>query len=282
MSLVCEENFGSGTLTDRTAGQALAAIVAGERDLLLLGRALPVGIAGDLARQRAAETGEMRATVALRDVVGEAERVLVIAVVPPHGDLDDDVVALGLDGDRSRDERVLGPIEVANEGFEAALIHQLLSLRLDAAPVGEDDLHAGIEEGEFAQTVLERGVVEVGLRERRRRRQEGDLRAIARRPVSDHLQRRVGDAVGEGHLVNLAVAPDAELQLARQGVDHRDTDAVEAAGDLVGVLVEFSAGMELGHDDLGGGHALPLVNVGGDAAAVVPDRRRAVGVEGDA
>ena len=66
------------------AGQALAAVVAGERDLLPLEDARALGIAGHLARQRAAEAGEMRAAVALRDVVGEAEHVLVVAVVPPH------------------------------------------------------------------------------------------------------------------------------------------------------------------------------------------------------
>jgi hypothetical protein len=36
LSLVCEENFGSGTLTDKDACQALAAIIAGQRDLFLL------------------------------------------------------------------------------------------------------------------------------------------------------------------------------------------------------------------------------------------------------
>ena len=73
----------------------------------------------------------------------------------------------------------------------------------------------------------------------------------------------------EAHLVDLAVAPDLELQLGRQRVDHRDADAVQAAGDLVGVLVELSAGVQLGHDDLGRRHALALVDVGRDAAAIV-------------
>ena len=54
---------------------------------------------------------------------------------------------------------------------------------------------------------------------------------------------------------------------------------MQAAGDLVGILVEFSAGMQLGHDDLGGGDALALVDVGRDAAAVVEDRHRAVGIQ---
>jgi hypothetical protein len=36
----------------------------------------------------------MRAAIALRDVVGEAEHVLVVAVVPPQRDVDRDAVAL--------------------------------------------------------------------------------------------------------------------------------------------------------------------------------------------
>ena len=49
--------------------------------------------------------------------------------------------------------------------------------------------------------------------------------------------------------------------------------------DLVGVLVELPAGMELGHDDLGRRDALLLVDVDGNAAAVVGDRDRAVAVQ---
>jgi hypothetical protein len=43
---------------------------------------------------------------------------------------------------------------------------------------------------------------------------------------------------------------------------------MQAAGDLVGVLVEFAAGMQLGHDHFGSRNAF-LVNVGRNAAAIV-------------
>ena len=79
-------------------------------------------------------------------------------------------------------------------------------------------------------------------------------------PTTVELVDRV--AVGEVHLVLQPVAPDAQRQAGRQRVDHRHADAVQAAGDLVGVLVEFSAGVQLGHDDLGRRDALFLVDVG--------------------
>ena len=54
---------------------------------------------------------------------------------------------------------------------------------------------------------------------------------------------------------------------------------MQSARDLVGILVEFPPGVELGHDDLGGGDAFILVDVGGDAAAVVAHGARAVRIE---
>src|SRR5690606_30694117 len=61
--------------------------------------------------------------------------------------------------------------------------------------------------------------------------------------------------------------------------------AVQAAGDLVAVLVELAAGVQLGQRDFGG-RALGLVLVvhlhpGGDAAAVVGHADGVVGVDGD-
>ena len=49
---------------------------------------------------------------------------------------------------------------------------------------------------------------------------------------------------------DLAVAVDLGLQPLRQGVDDRHADAVQAARDLVGVVVELAAGVRLGQDDL--------------------------------
>ena len=96
---------------------------------------------------------------------------------------------------------------------------------------------------------------------------------------ADHLQRRLGLAMAEAHVMSLAVAPDAQVEMFRQGVDHRDADAVQTARDLVGILVELTAGMQLGHDDLGSRYAFFLVDIGGNAAPIVADRHRAVGVQ---
>ena len=65
-----------------------------------------------------------------------------------------------------------------------------------------------------------------------------------------------------------------------KAVDHRDADPVQPARHLVGVLVEFPAGVQVGHDHLGGGYPFLVVDADRDAAPVVGDGDRTVGVQG--
>ena len=129
--------------------------------------------------------------------------------------------------------------------------------------------------------MLQRREVELRHGEGLLRRQKRHFGAALVVSGADDGERSDRFAVAELHGMLMAVAPDRELEPAGKRVDDRDADAVQAAGDLVGVLVEFSAGMELGHDDFGGRHAFALVDVDRYAAAVVAHRAGAVGIEGD-
>src|SRR3546814_8120781 len=75
------------------------------------------------------------------------------------------------------------------------------------------------------------------------------------------------------HEIFFVVPPDREVEKVAQRVDHRHADAVQPARDLISIvvarIVEFSAGVELGHDDLGRRDAFFLVDSGRDAAAVI-------------
>src|SRR4029078_4205935 len=118
---------------------------------------------------RAAEARQMRAAVALRDVVGEAEYGLVIAVVPGQRAFDRDALTFGLDEDRRRNQRGLVAVEVFDELLDAALVTHLLAL-LDRMPhVGQQDGDAGVDKSEPAQPVLQRGEIELGHGEGLRR-----------------------------------------------------------------------------------------------------------------
>ena len=170
-------------------------------------------------------------------------------------------------------------VEISHEGFDAAFVAHLFALLDRMARVGQDDGHAGIQEGEFAQPVLKRREVELDHGEGLGRRQERHLGALAAFDLANDRQRRLRDAIAELHRVFFAVAPDRELQPGRERVDHRHADAVQSAGDLVGILVELSAGMKLRHDHFGGRNTFVLVDVGRDAAAIVAHGAGAVRIE---
>ncbi len=193
----------------------------------------------------------MGAAVALRNVVGEAEHVLVVAVVPPQRRLDADAVMLGADHDRRGHHRLLVAVEILDEFLDAALVEQFFALLDRVAHVGQHDVDAGIQEREFAQAMLQRREIVFDIGEGLGRGEKRHFGAALAVGVADDFQWRHRVAVLERDEVLLARAPDAQFKLARQRIDHGDADAVQTAGHLVGILVEFSAGMELGHDDLG-------------------------------
>ena len=230
----------------------------------------------------------MRAAVALRDVVGEAQHGLVIAVGPLEGRLDRDAVLLADDIDRLADQRGFLPVDMLHESFHAAFVFQRDLERLGAALVAEDDLHAAVEEGEFAQAVFQRLAVIVRHCEGRGRREEAHRGAGIRlailalwRGPAPNKRRFHAPALDEAHEVLIAFAVDRQVQPVGQCVDDRHAHAVQAAGDLVGVLVEFPAGVQLGHDHFGRRDAFAGMQADRDAPAVVGHFRRAVGVQRD-
>ena len=97
-------------------------------------------------------------------------------------------------------------------------------------------------------------------------------------PVTSSVARRSPALVAL--LVDVAVAPDFEVEPLRQRVDDRHADAVQAAGHLVAVVVELAAGVQHGQHDFGGRLAAG-VPIDGNAAAVVDDGDRVVDVDRD-
>lgn len=86
-------------------------------------------------------------------------------------------------------------------------------------------------------------------------------------------------AVFEGDAVDVAVAAHVDFHPLRQGVDHRDPNAVQAAGELVVFIREFTAGVQPAQDQLNRRHALFRVDVHRHAAAVVDHFQRLIGVQ---
>ncbi len=294
--------LGVGHLDRQHAGQALAHVVAAGLDFGLLREFVLLDVLVDDARHRRAQPGEVRATVALRDVVGEAEHLFGVAVVPLHRHFDEHALVLAADlhFDLARGVKNVrvnggaGLVDVLDEAAHPAREREILLLAL--ALVDEPDAHAVVQEAQLAQPLAENLVVKLDVAEDRLVGEEVHFGAAQLR-VADDAHRRDLDAVlrldhalvhqamAEFGEVDLAVAPDGEAQPLRQRIHARDAHAVQATRHLVAVLVELAAGVKLRHRDLGRAApgVVPVVplDARGDAAAVVDHRNRVVGVDRD-
>ena len=175
-------------------------------------------------------------------------------------------------------DRRLVAVQVLDEGPDAAL--ELEDIVAIVPLVGELDPYARVQKGQLPQPLRQHVVVELDVREDRRARPEANRRA-ASLGLADHGRGALRVRRGVRCSWMLAVAVDRQLQHFGQRVDDRHADAVQAAGDLVGVVVELTARVEHGHDDFGGGPTLLRVDIDGDAAAIVGDRDGFVRVDGD-
>ena len=260
--------------------EAFADVVAIDRDfvLLLLQHAEGIRVVVDRARERGAEAGKVRAAVDRVDRVGEGENIFGVAVVVLQRDFDIHLLALAFHVDGRIVQRALAAIQVLHEFGDAAGEAEFGFLA--GALVFERDLQALVEEGELAEALRKRVEAVVDRREDRRVGVEGDLRAGLFR-FAGGLELRSGDALLVGLLPDFAVAPDFEIEPVGERVDHRNADAVEAARNFVGVAIEFSARVQHGHHDFGGGLLFGGVHVHGNAAAVVGDGDAVVVVHDD-
>ncbi len=179
-------------------------------------------------------------------------------------------------------DRLAGAVQVLDELPDAVVV--LERFPFAGAVVGDGDSHAAVEEGQFLQAVVQRGVVELGVGEDLRVGLERGLGA-AFGGVADAADIGLGDAALVFLVIDVAVAADFDLAPFGEEVHDRDADAVQAAGGLVGAFVELAAELQHGHHAFERGDiAADLlgklgVAFDGDAAAVVFDRDRAVDVD---
>jgi hypothetical protein len=169
---------------------------------------------------------EVRAAVLLRNVVRVAIHALLIGVVPLHRHFHLRIAVAGLEPQHRGMHRSLAAIQVRDEGLEAAFV--LENLRLLVALVDQFDAHAGVEERQFAQTFRERVVVEGDVGENLRARLEAQRRAFLI-GITDGRERRLRLSQPIFLPMQLAVAPDQQLQIIRERIDDRDAHAVQAA-----------------------------------------------------
>ena len=230
----------------------------------------------------------MRAAVNGVDVVGKAEDGFGVAVVVLKRDLDLDFVARRLHHDRLVMQHGLAAVQMLDELSDAASIAEFgaprfAGLGVGGTLVGKRDLQALVQEGHLAQPLGEGIVVELGGG---KDALVGQKMYLGPAPLAGARLAQLADGIAatEVHLPGVAVAPDFNVELLREGIHATDADAMQAAGDLVGGGVEFAAGVELGEHHLHGRHHLSIGErhqVNGNAAAVIGHGNRVVHVNDD-
>src|SRR5713226_9365691 len=260
--------------------ETFADIVTADADLvfLLFQHAGGGGEIVDGARQRGAKAGEMRAPINGVYSVGEGKNVFAVGVVVLQRDFDFDCAALAFDVDGRIVERGLAAVEMLDELGDAAGEAEFGAFF--SALVGQRDLQALVQEGEFAKALRQRVEAEGCLIEDGGIRVKRDFRS-GFAGLSGLLQFGGGLALFVGLLPDSSIARNFELEPVGERVDHGDADAVQTAGDFVGFAVEFSTGVQDGEDNFCGRTLFRGVHVDRNAAAFVDHRDGIIGVYGD-
>ena len=266
--------------------EAFAEVFAGNLYLSLLDllrnlRVL-VGVCLQRARQGHAKTCQMGTTLDGVDIVDVGVDVLRVVGIVHNGHLDGYALLLGLQIDDVVDQVGAVAVDVAHELLQSVLGVEGLLLGLAflvGAQVGQVDGDAGIQVGQLTHAACDDVPLVGGGGE------DGgigpELLAGTRFVgVAHNLHVVERLSLFVFLLVDVAVAEHLREHVARQGVDAADADAVQTARYLVAALVELTAGMQHGHDDLEGRLVHFLVLVDGDASAVVLHGDRVIFVDG--
>ncbi len=244
--------LGFGHLHAQDAAQAFAHVVAADLDLGLLGQLVLLDVLADHARHRRAQAGQVRAAITLRDVVGETEDLLVVAVVPLHGHFDANLgagdAAVGLGRARARGvegrgvQHLLGAVDEFHKALDATGTREVIFLA--GALVDQADAHAVVQEGQFAQALGQDLVMEVavlledfGVGQKAHLsaalfRGADDLHGRDLEAIHDLDETVLHHALGELQLVRLPVAAHGQAQLLGQRVHAGHAHAVQAPETL--------------------------------------------------
>ena len=266
------------------ADHPLADVLARQFDIRVLRQPTALGVGVERARKRGLEPADVRPTVLGVHAVDVGIDDLVVAIVELKGDFDDHIVPLSGEVYRLRVQKILALVKVAHELDDAVLVIELAVIAALAvgvrALVSQRDPHAAVQERQLTQTRRKRVEAEVHLREDRHVGMERMASAgLLRLPGDFNLARRHATFVLL--LVHEAVQTDFRVHPVRERVHAGETDAVQAARDLVArafTPVELTAGVQHRHGHFKGGLAR-CVFPDGNAAPVVGDGDATVGVQ---
>ncbi len=234
-------------------------------------------------RQAGAKPRQVGSPVVGPNIVGEGVDPLVPIGGVAKGDLHPVVLTLVLHALVEVDdirERLLPAGEVLDVGDQA--LGEVEGFLLSGAGVLQADFEArgAHKVGHFPKSAMNGLEIKTLVLKNLSVRTEGDLGAL---PLCVPRDLKVGGlgAAGKGNLVPLALPVDLNLGPLRKRVHHRKANAVEPPGNRVGLAVELSSCVKLGHHQLHRGNPRVGVDVDRDSAPVVHDCCRPILVQGD-
>ena len=251
-------------------GCSFPGVIPGRGNLLLAPDALAFHVGIQRTGHGCPESRQMRATVTLRYVVGVTKRSFLVAVAPLQRQLHLHVTAGFAEVKHRRVDGSLVPIQVVDKRPDSAL--EVENLVASIAFVPQVDLYPRVQERKLPETLRQNVIVEFDVGKNRPTGFETYDRPGLARIGANLAQGACRFAQVIDLLIDLPASVNLQNQLVGQRIDHRHTDAVQAAGYLVGIVVELPAGMQDRHDDFGRRAAFFRVNIHRDAAPVVRDR----------
>ena len=112
----------------------------------------------------------MRAPIALGDIIGKAENIFLVGVIPLHRHFDNNIVLLHADIDNLFMDGCLVLVQVLDKSADAAFI--LKQIFLVGALVEQVDTDTGIEKRQFTQTFGQDFIMKLNISENFGTRQE--------------------------------------------------------------------------------------------------------------
>ncbi len=218
----------------------------------------------------------MRPAIGGVDGIGKAEHRLVVVIGVLQSHLDSRLFEIACQVDRFWEDGRLVLVEMPYEGGDAPF-----EVKGALAPGGllrQLNAQAAIQVRHLAKPLHHQVVIKGRVGEDVRIWFEDRLRSGALRgPYRLHLGG--WDALGvflhPAFLIALYLHPDP----GRKRADHRDANAVQAAGNLIATLLELSSGVKASHDDFKGRATYFWMFLDRNAAAVVLNRYFVIGMQ---
>ena len=271
--------LGIGHLHGNNAGKPFADVVAGKIVLVIFQNIILAGVVIEHAGQRRAETGEVHAAFDGIDVIDEGVHVFAVALLVLHGDVYDDLVLLAFKRDDGGIHQVFAFVQELHEFGDAAGVVEFFLMGGAVAQVRQGDGEAFIQESQLAHADLQGIEIEIhAFFENFNIRLEGDRgTGLLGFAVGLHVLGHF--AAGESHFMEMPFSANNHLRPFGEGIHHRNTYAVEAAGNGIAITAEFTAGVKHGQYDFHGGLS-GLVHTRRDAAAIIDDSTAAIVIQG--